>query len=116
LAKASHLIAMVLSQKERQSFTKDLVHLRPVLPRCVMTRDGSKCYNVRHPAALFEAITAGFSLRRRFLEHSDALTAPEDLGLWLEGHGDLVLPDCCELGTYVGHAALSVNNDPQIKV
>lgn len=51
-----------------------------------------------------------------FLERSNAHPAPEDCGLWSEGHGDLVLLDRHKLGTCPGHAALSLNDGPEIKI
>lgn len=81
-----------------------------------MARNGSKHYHVGHPFALFEATPANLSLRRHFLERSSAHPAPEDCGLWSEGRGDLVLLDCGKLGTCPGHAALSLNDGPKIKI
>lgn len=104
--KAANYQPWCCGRREDKALLKDTVRLRPAPTRCVMTREGSKCYHVRHSSAIFEAMPARPSLRRHFLEHSDAQPAPEDCGRRSEGHGDLVLPDLSKLGTCLEHAAL----------
>lgn len=103
-------------RRKDKALLKDLMRMRPAPTKCAMARNGSKRYHVGHAFALFEATLANLSLRRHFLESSNAHPAPEDCGLWSEGHGDLVLLDRGKLGTCPGHAALSLNDGPEIKI